>query len=121
MILPLELIYEIYDSSDLITQIKIDKITQGNMKKEFNWGYISAKQVLSEDFIKEFSHKVHWEYISRYQVLSENFIKERSVSEKVDWEYISRYQVLSEEFIKEYSEKVDWVCISIYIKFYLKI
>jgi hypothetical protein len=40
MILPLELIYQIYYHAHLVTKVKIDNIF--NMKQKFNWDYISS-------------------------------------------------------------------------------
>ena len=67
---------------------------------EIDWGFISAYQKLSENFIREFQDKVNWCYISAYQKLSEDFIRE--FQDNVDWIYISAYQKLSEDFIKEF-------------------
>jgi hypothetical protein len=75
-----------------------------------NWVEKSCNTVLSEEYIRENSDKVHWWYISKYQKLSEKFIKE--FSNKVYWINISAYQKLSEEFIREFSDKVDWGHIS---------
>ena len=79
-----------------------------------NWDCISKHQKLSEDFIREFKDEVDWGYISRYQKLSEDLIREFHY--KVDWEYISSYQKLSEDFIREFKDKVKWHYISAYQK-----
>ena len=70
------------------------------MKKEWqkiitkyngNWDYISHDQKLSEEFIREFQHRVDWYWISKYQTLSESFIEEFQNS--VYWKVIlKRYQ-----------------------------
>ena len=41
-----------------------------------DWIYISRYKTLSEDFIREFKHKVKWYLILKYQTLSEDFIRE---------------------------------------------
>ena len=40
------------------------------------WIYISANQILSEEFIREFQDRVDWVCISKYQKLFEEFIRE---------------------------------------------
>ena len=77
---------------------------------EMCWNVISQKQILSEDFIREFQDSVIWEKISRYQKLSEDFIWE--FQNEVDWFYISRCQKLSEEFIRRFKYHVYWHDIS---------
>ena len=78
-------------------------------KTETHWKYISAKKILSEDFIREYQDKVNWYFISVYQKLSEDFIKE--FQNKVDWELICSCQTLSEDFIREFKDKIDleWI------------
>ena len=75
-----------------------------------DWYLISKCQTLSVGFIREFQHEVTWHIISESQALSEGFIKE--FQDKVNWKRISKYQVLSEEFIREFQDKVDWDRIS---------
>jgi len=91
MKLPIELIYEIYNFSDVITKVKINKIC--NMKKEFDWIEICEKYKLSEEFIREFSEEVYWDYISVFQPLSDELIRE--FSEKVNWYCIIGNQNMS--------------------------
>ena len=79
-----------------------------------DWGCISANQKLSENFIREFQDKVNWLCISAQQKLSEAFIRE--FQDKVDWDWISIYQKLSEDFIREFKNEVDWDYISKYQK-----
>jgi hypothetical protein len=43
---------------------------------EYDWRSISQCQNLSEDFIREFQHKVNWFKISIHQKLSDDFKKE---------------------------------------------
>ena len=50
------------------------------------WDYISSYLKLSEDFIREYQHKVDWVLISIFQDLSEDFIRENQ--DKVYWEHI---------------------------------
>ena len=69
-------------------------------------------QHLSEDFIREFAHKVDWENISAYQHLTEDFIRE--FKGEVDWSLISTYQHLSEDFIRNFLNWVDWRLVSCY-------
>jgi hypothetical protein len=53
------------------------------------WGYISYKQKLSEEFIREFQNNINWNYISSCQKLSENLIRE--FQDKVNWRNIVFY------------------------------
>jgi hemerythrin-like domain-containing protein len=76
-----------------ITSEKIDKI-RANPNND--WDYISYRMKLSEDFIREFSDKVHWGMISEYQIFSEDFIRE--FADKVDWKLIVEHQDLSDKF-----------------------
>lgn len=78
--------------------------------QQINWDIISGLQHLSENFIREFQHKVYWVYISIHQLLSENFIRE--FQHKINWLYISKHQPLSENFIREFQDKVYWDSIS---------
>ncbi len=71
-----------------------------------DWGLISDKIKLSEDFIREFQDKLDWICVSYYQELSEEFIRE--FKNKVYWNNISYNQKLSEEFIKEFKDDVNW-------------
>ena len=82
-------------------------------KDNVDWYWVSSHQKLSESFIREFQDKVDWGRISITQKLSEDFIRE--FKNKADWVYISAYQ-LSESFIREFQDKVDWYCISRYQK-----
>ena len=75
-----------------------------------DWGCISANQKLSENFIREFQDKVNWNWISKYQKLSESFI--RKFKDYVDWGSISKHQKLSESFIRKFKDYVDWESIS---------
>ncbi len=71
-----------------------------------DWKWISEKQTLSEDFIREFQHKLDWQYISEKQTLSEDFIRE--FENRVKWNRVSRNQALSGDFIREFQHKVNW-------------
>ena len=52
----------------------IEKFFDENMDNfGINWGYISIRQKLSEEFIEKYFDKVNWDSISRYQTLSEEF------------------------------------------------
>ena len=77
---------------------------------EEDWYRISYRQVLSEEFIREFEHSVNWPQISYYQEISEDFICE--FQDKVDWSHISFRQSLSEDFMKKFSHKINWNKIS---------
>jgi len=99
--------------NNIIQQFNLN-CTFENFQDKVDWCYISCKQKLSEDFIREFQEKVNWNYISACQKLSEGFIRE--FQEKVNWISISTYQKLSEEFIREFQEKVNWISISAYQK-----
>ena len=83
------------------------------------WTYISWKNNLSEDFIREFKDQLNWNYISSQQVLSEDFIRE--FKDKVDWSRILINQELSKDFVVEFKNLIldledteDWKCISYY-------
>jgi len=77
-----------------------------NCLDEDTWNWICYNQTFSEDFIREFEHKVNWSYISEYQKLSENFIID--FQDEVDWARISYHQRLSEDFIREFQDEVTW-------------
>jgi len=57
-----------------------------NIEVEY-WNQISANQILSEDFIREFQDKIN--------------------CDKVNCIDISMYQTLSEDFIREFQNKVN--------------
>ena len=52
---------------------KIRSYVLENNCTRLEWDFISCYQDLSDDFIREFSDKVHWYGISRHQVLSKKF------------------------------------------------
>ena len=91
-----------------IRELSIDEVFDyiRKNKDKVNWGYISERQILSEDFIREFKDKVDWWNICLYQTLSEPFVRE--FKDKVDWNCISYRQKLSEDFIREFKDKVCW-------------
>jgi hypothetical protein len=60
------------------------------------WEDISWNQVLSEDFIREFSEHVDWYWISYLQDLSDDFIRE--FRKEVHWRSILHKRVLSKKF-----------------------
>jgi len=83
----------------------------------YQWQWVSEKQILSEDFIREFKDKVYWTLICENQTLSEDFINE--FEDKVDWSLISIYQrpfnkKFSIEFLKKNINKIDWGCYSVF-------
>ena len=57
-----------------LTQEELDSIR--NNPDQQDWSWISRKQALSENFIREFQDNVEWDLISCYQVLSDEFIQE---------------------------------------------
>ena len=69
---------------DIKNKIEWEKYYNPN----FNWHSVQlySKNILSEDFIREFKDKVDWWYISKYQTLSEDFILE--FREKIHWELL---------------------------------
>lgn len=73
----------------------------------FDWDNISKNSKLSENFIKEFKHKVNWKKISQFQTLSEQFIEE--MKDYVTWDKIAKYQKLSPEFKKVFANKLKAV------------
>jgi hypothetical protein len=74
------------------------------LAKNKGWIWISARQKLSENFIREFQNKVKWEYISINQELSEDFIRE--FQDKVNWDWISGNQKFSEDFYFDFANKI---------------
>jgi hypothetical protein len=74
------------------------------LAKNKGWIWISARQKLSENFIREFKDKVEWEYISINQELSEDFIRE--FQDEVDWGDVSLYQEFSEDFYFDFANKI---------------
>jgi hypothetical protein len=60
--------------SFILNQYSEKEIMKKSSKDD--WFYISIRQTLSEDIIREFKAEVHWYYISIHQKLSEDFIKE---------------------------------------------
>jgi hypothetical protein len=73
---------------------------------DIDWEYLSSKNGLSEEFIREFQNNLNWPQISYIQKISEEFICE--FQDKVDWGYISFRQILSEDFMKKFTDKVNW-------------
>jgi len=72
------------------------------IKSNFDWGIISSRYELPEDFIKEFMDYVYWSYISQFQKLSFEFIIE----------FIKKFEI---EYLK-YNDKiklteVQWIVI----------
>ena len=69
---------------------------------------ISCRQILSNDFILEFSEKLNWRWISEYQYINENTIKK--CCDKIYWDYLccnSKIK-LNENIIRIFKDKVDW-------------
>jgi hypothetical protein len=62
-----------------------------------DWGEISIRYKLTEDFIRKFKDNVNWSLISEYQKISESFIRE--FKDDVDWHCISVCHKLSEDFM----------------------
>lgn len=81
------------------------------------WGAISSHQVLSENFIKKYSNKLHWNKIVQWQKISNDLIEENLNKIKIYnyiWEIICQKQSLSEDFIEKHQDKVIWSLISQY-------
>ena len=74
------------------------------------WLTVSFYRYLSEDFMEEFSDKLHWQQASRNQKLAESFMEK--YKNKVYWIDISECQTLSEPFISKFQDKVYWPHIS---------
>lgn len=73
------------------------------------WEFISMYQFLSEDFMREFAHKISWYWIPVYQKLSENFMIE--YHDKIDWWQVSRWQKMSESFLLKFQHKISWAAL----------
>lgn len=76
-----------------------------------DWGCITFSRRMSEEFMREFSHKIRWKclpYVNN--PLSESFM--RDFAEYLDWEQISEYQELSSEFMIEQQDRIHWDIIS---------
>lgn len=71
----------------------------------FDWEIISARQKLSENFIRKYQDFINWDAVSNSQKLSMNFIRE--FQDKVNWNNISYSQNLNMKFIKEFQDKID--------------
>ena len=69
------------------------------------WDKISQYQVLSEQFMKDFNHKLDWRALPKYQNMSNKFIKE--YADKFWWGDFP-YEKLSEDFISELYDIVCW-------------
>jgi hypothetical protein len=86
--------------------IDIEAIREEPDKQD--WRKIS-EYPLSEDFIREFQHKIWWKYVSYNSSLSENLI--RDFQNEVAWKWISFRQNLSKEFIAEFYNKLDFTAL----------
>jgi len=110
----IDLIKKIAKDHDCIVRFENGKLTDYSRKEfvsKINWLNVACnKEILTEEFIKEFQNKISWWAVSSYQVLSEDFIRE--FQDKVDWDIISFSQDLSESFIVEFKYELDWECIS---------
>ena len=83
--------------------IKVNHIIKSS-RNDLDWNKKRQKKnVLSEDFIREFKDKVFWTGISWNQRLSEDFIRE--FKDKVNWYRISCNQQLSDSFRNEFEHK----------------
>ena len=77
---------------------KLIKITKGHGFKcsvegfadQINWNYISSKQSLSENFIREFQDKVDWEYIRKFQII----IKKEELEELEKTRVKNKFQLI---------------------------
>ena len=98
--LPISDLIRLYD--DCLLKPMVVRVLR---KIKVDWEWVSYRDKLSEDFIREFKAKLDWGYMSIGQTLSEDFIREFKC--KVDWYKISRYQKLSEDFIREFAEKLN--------------
>lgn len=73
------------------------------------WCYILKRKLFSEDFLREmvqYFDQGCWGVVSKCQILSQEFIHD--FSEKVDWENVLLYQNVNMKFIekhKKYMEK----------------
>ena len=73
------------------------------------WETITKHQKLSEQFMRDFNHKLDWRYLPVYQEMSEAFIK--AYADKFWWGDFP-YEKLSEDFISEMADKVSWAEVS---------
>ena len=91
-------------------QIELYDLKNKLLKKWGTWDKICSNVFLSEDFIREFHHKLTLYNIGLYQIFSEKFI--RDFQNELTWSHISMNQQLSENFIIEFQHKVEWYWIS---------
>jgi hypothetical protein len=80
-----------------------------------NWGRVLKRKLFSESFLREMAlsfDSTAWEVLSRYQILSEQFIHD--FSNNVDWDNIALYQNVSGKFLTDhkYLETVDEAAIN---------
>lgn len=81
-----------------------------DFQHKVDWNNVSAYTILSESFIREFKHRVYWSYISSHQSLSEGFIRE--FQDIIGWWGISYHQNISASFIREFRDKIHWWSLS---------
>jgi hypothetical protein len=102
--LPLELIYEIYDFSDIETKIRLNVLYKFKLNKKFIWK--SIKNInLSEKFIKEFDDKL---FTNNKNKIKYTNIQPKGYYSIFNWIRISEQKFLSENFIKEFQNKIKF-------------
>jgi hypothetical protein len=102
--LPLELIYEIYDFSDIETKIRLNVLYKFKLNKKFIWK--SIKNInLSEKFIKEFDDKL---FTNNKNKIKYTNIQPKGYYSIFNWIRISEQKFLSENFIREFQNKIKF-------------
>ena len=102
--------YRILDTRYLIMSCTLsedilrDLVNSRNLTKS-HWHWITCRQKLSEDFIKEFSDEVDFDWVVAYQDVSEEFIE--LFQDKINWYQVSSKK-LSNNFIIKFAHKLDW-------------
>ena len=66
--------------------------------KYIYWDYICLTQILSEEFIEEFSYKICWDKIVNYQKISEEFI-EKNI-QKFNLVFLAKNKKFSLNFVQ---------------------
>ena len=90
----------------MISNERLEDIRKDPNNQDWN---ILSEYSLSEEFIREFQHKIWWKYVSYNSSLSENLI--RDFQNEVAWKWISFRQKISKEFIVEFSNKIDFTAL----------
>lgn len=81
--------------------------------KSHNYRWYNGNDIMVECDILSINN-IHdwWGIVSKYQLLSEEFID--NYSGQLNWQYIIQYQSLSNKLIEKYSHLINWSKINVY-------